>query len=310
MIPEDALWPGILSCRDFVRVTQGNAPQSKNRATARSWSFDYRTDTGWRFNHSNQTVKWSVTERSISCDLHSSMPADFARDLGLCSRYIQLLIKQYQWTASRPVMLASVAQSLDGFIATQSGDSQWIGNEQNLLHAHRLRALHDGILVGRRTLERDRPALNVRKVAGDDPRRIAVTTQSPLSDALLDALVAPTIVLMPHAVDSAYTCSHHFVEALYIDRDKAEQQLCVQSMLAALWQQGVRSVLIEGGGRTLSSIYRHGALDGADLQIAPILLGDGISAIDVAPVAALRDAPVHTAQVHSLDGQALMCVDF
>jgi len=71
-------------------------------------------------------------------------------------------------------VISHFAQSLDGKIATNSGHSKWIGNEQNLIHAHRMRALCNGILIGANTLKKDKPMLTVRHVEGDDPVKIVL----------------------------------------------------------------------------------------------------------------------------------------
>ena len=74
----------------------------------------------------------------------------------------------------RSFTVSHFAQSLDGRIATDLGDSRWIGCAENLVHAHRMRALCDGILIGARTLRTDHPALTVRHAEGSDPIRIVV----------------------------------------------------------------------------------------------------------------------------------------
>ena len=74
----------------------------------------------------------------------------------------------------RAFTVSHFAQSLDGRIATSGGDARWIGCDANRVHAHRMRALCDGILIGAQTLRTDRPALTVRHAEGADPIRIVV----------------------------------------------------------------------------------------------------------------------------------------
>jgi len=77
-----------------------------------------------------------------------------------------------------PFTMVHMAVSLDGKIATVNGHSKWIGNEQNLNHAHRLRAILDGILIGSGTVKTDSPTLNVRRVTGQSPTRFVLSNVS------------------------------------------------------------------------------------------------------------------------------------
>ena len=77
-----------------------------------------------------------------------------------------------------PHVLVHMAITLDGKISTECGHSKWIGNNENLIHAHRLRAIVDGILVGANTVKLDKPKLNVRHVKGDNPIRLILSNKT------------------------------------------------------------------------------------------------------------------------------------
>ena len=83
-----------------------------------------------------------------------------------------------------PFICLHVAQSLDGKIATNSGHSKWIGNMENRIHSHRIRALVDGVMIGGNTLRNDKPKLNVRHVEGKDPIKIVITSKGGNYDSL------------------------------------------------------------------------------------------------------------------------------
>src|SRR5580698_1648822 len=75
-------------------------------------------------------------------------------------------------TAARPITIGHLGQSLDGFIATQSGDALSVTGPENILHLHRLRALCDAVIVGAATVAADNPRLTTRLVAGSNPVRV------------------------------------------------------------------------------------------------------------------------------------------
>ena len=95
----------------------------------------------------------------------------------------------------RAVAISHFAQSLDGRIATDEGDSRWIGDMDNRVHAHRMRALCGAILVGAETLRRDRPRLNVRHVEGRDPVRVVLGATAEEAEVLVGLGEAPLWVV-------------------------------------------------------------------------------------------------------------------
>ena len=82
-----------------------------------------------------------------------------------------------------PLVLGRIAQSLDGKIATLSGESFWISGKADILHTHRLRALFDAVVVGAGTIRADDPLLTTRLCAGASPVRVVLDTERRLTDA-------------------------------------------------------------------------------------------------------------------------------
>lgn len=140
--------------------------------------------------------------------------------------------------------IAHIAQSLDGFIATESGESKYISGKENLEHIHRLRAISDIIIVGAKTYLEDRPKLTTRLVKGNspliyvfDPKRI-LRKKDLMSD----------IVLLKDNLD--------VLNKTLQDKDK-------------------KTVYIEGGGKTISYFMNKNILNKIHICLCPIILGGG-----------------------------------
>jgi len=112
----------------------------------------------------------------------------------------------------RAISTTHFAQTLDAKIATNTGDSKWIGNDENLIHAHRMRALCDGVLVGRRTVEADEPKLNVRHVCGQDPVRIVLGNPNSDFNSLLNCSDAKILY-----IEGGATTTSIFIKSKAVD---------------------------------------------------------------------------------------------
>lgn len=186
----------------------------------------------------------------------------------------------------RPFVTLKLALSLDGRIAAAEGERTSISGEEALDHAHWLRAGHDGVLVGRRTVEVDDPRLTARGpvTPRTPPRRIVLDTslRTP-SDATLvrSAREVPTwIVCAPDADEArASGLEGRGVRVLRARRAAGDEGVDPVGVLRALGDAGLRSVLVEGGGRVAASFLRAGCVERADFLHAPLVLGgEGVEA--------------------------------
>lgn len=188
---------------------------------------------------------------------------------------------------TRPRVTLKLATSLDGRIATATGESQWITGPESRQQGHVLRATHDAILVGIETVLADNPRLNVRLAAAGqdtrDPLRVILDTRlrMPASAhvATGNSLILTTAV--PKPVGQA--------EVIRVAPD-ALGRPAIAAVLDTLRQRAIASLLIEGGGRVAAAFVQAGAVDRIEWFRAPILLGDegrpGIAALDLANLAA------------------------
>lgn len=180
-----------------------------------------------------------------------------------------------------------LAQSLDGRIATSNGVSQWISGAADLLHTHRMRALVDAVIVGVNTVLHDDPQLTVRRCAGASPVRVVIDPERRLdgSQRVFTDGAAPTLLLV--AADCARKgAMAGGVEILEVARSGTG--LDPHEIRRVLAQRGLRRLLIEGGGITVSRFLAAGALDRLQITVAPMLLGSGRPGIVLPEITDLR----------------------
>ena len=180
-----------------------------------------------------------------------------------------------------------LASSLDGRIATATGESRWITGEAAREQGHRLRAAHDAVLVGVQTVLADDPQLTVRlpERAVDQPLRVVLDSRlrTPPGAKLAGEGTLILTTAEPYAVGGA------LVERVDSDGDGRPT---VEAVLKALKRHGVGSVLIEGGGQVAASFIAADAVDALEWFRAPILLGgDGRPCVAALTMAQLSDAP-------------------
>ncbi|MFB9076183.1 RibD family protein [Flavobacterium procerum] len=203
--------------------------------------------------------------------------------------------------AEKPFTCVHVAQTIDGKIATVSGKSKWIGNPENLIHNHRIRALVDAILVGGNTFRIDRPKLNVRLVKGHNPVKVLIAN----STLELDDLVAGKTLLFSNKKLS-YDHIPSDVEIVNINDDA--DSICVKSMLKVLKQKGIHSVLIEGGALTIRKFIEKKMLSRIEFHIAPMLFGSGKNGIALDDIEDLDEAILLNNPEYYTMGNAMMIV--
>ena len=174
--------------------------------------------------------------------------------------------------AGRPFTIAHLGQSLDGYIATASGDSYYVTGPENVRHLHRLRALCSAVVVGAGTVERDDPQLTVRHVPGPNPVRVVLDPSARL-DAKRRVFTdgaAPTLVVHAAELDAPAPGSAEIVQVPVEGR-----ALNLAVLLERLRERGLASVLVEGGGSTVSRFLEAGLLDRLHVAIAPLVTGQG-----------------------------------
>ncbi|MGW2632976.1 RibD family protein [Streptomyces chattanoogensis] len=201
----------------------------------------------------------------------------------LADRYLPLCL------AGPRTVFAQLGQSLDGFIATRTGDADYVTGEEDRRHLHRLRALADAVIVGAGTATADDPRLTVRACAGDNPVRVVLDPHGrvPRGHQLFTDGAAPTVwVVGPESAGHAPGTGSS-VDVLVLPDTAA---FAPRPLLATLARRGLGRVLVEGGGVTVSRFLQAGALDRLYLTVAPVLLGDGVPGLRFPGTPVMRDA--------------------
>lgn len=193
----------------------------------------------------------------------------------------------------QPLVTVHYAQTLDGRLATRTGDSQWISGQPSLVLAHRLRSLHTAVLVGAGTVMADDPRLTARLVDGPTPVRVVVdsTLRLPLSARLLNDGAAPTIVATTQRapVERRASFAARGAEVLVL-ASTSDGQVDLGALLEELGRRGMPSLLVEGGAGVITAMLRERRVRRLVVSIAPLVLGSGIEAVGELDIMRLRDA--------------------
>lgn len=179
-----------------------------------------------------------------------------------------------------------LATSLDGRIATASGESQWITGEAARLEGHRLRAAHDAILVGVETVLHDDPELTARLPGRSVDQPLRVVLDSRLRTPQAAKVAGENTLILTAAEPRA-------IGAAKVVQVAAEQgRPTIPAVLKALEAAGATSLLIEGGGQVAAAFLRANAVDALEWFRAPILLGgEGRPCVAALALANLAEAP-------------------
>ena len=166
----------------------------------------------------------------------------------------------FKWVKTgKPWVTVKIAQSSNRKMGKNNTTSHWITNEISKKHSHQLRSEIDAILIGKNTAKVDNPSLTVRLVDGKNPTRVVLDTNRTLPQdlSLFNDDEAETVVLC----SSAQFSNNHTSHCQYIGVDEVDGQLSPSSILFELANQGITSVLLEGGPQLIHSFHKDSLID-------------------------------------------------
>ena len=174
---------------------------------------------------------------------------------------------------SRPYVILSAAISIDGKIATKTGDSK-LSSKQDSIRLHKLRSKVDAILVGKNTVAIDDPLLTVRHTKGKNPIRIVLDSKGTLSDKskILQTSdkIKTIIVVSKKITKSNYNKLNKFPVELIVTGDSSVN---IKSLLRKLSTKKIKTILVEGGGTINWEFIKHNIFDELIVTLSPFLVG-------------------------------------
>jgi riboflavin-specific deaminase-like protein len=210
----------------------------------------------------------------------SPTPTDEAREL--LDLYVPLRV-------GADLVIGQLGQSLDGRIATDSGASHFVTGAKDIERLHRIRALVDAVVVGAETVVQDDPRLTVRLVEGSSPVRVVLDPSGRLDASRRVFAETGPRTLVVRKEDGTRLDRAADVDELRVSWTETAG-FDLQELLGALRARGLRRILVEGGGVTVSRFLQAGLLDRLHLTVAPLVIGSGRPSITLESIRTLDQA--------------------
>lgn len=172
--------------------------------------------------------------------------------------------------SKKPFITLKLGMSLDGKIATEQGESQWITNSDARAYGHRLRAEHQGIMVGINTILRDNPALTTHGIGTHEPLRIILdrTLRTPINAQVFKTSHALIVTTVKAPQKKKKILIQKGIKILTLP-----EKTTMHGIFDALFQEGIMSILVEGGATVAGGLIRENLVDELYFFYAPLIIG-------------------------------------
>lgn len=183
----------------------------------------------------------------------------------------------FKWIEhKKPFIVLKAAMTLDGKIATATGQSKWITNETSRAYGYKLRDIYDGIMVGINTVIEDNPMLTARVDGGKNPIRIVVDSslKIDINANVVQDKSAKTIIATTDKADKdkILKLQAQDIDVIVVDKDENDK-VDIEKLLDILGQQNICSILVEGGATLSGSFVAKKLVDKVYFFIAPKIIG-------------------------------------
>ena len=201
---------------------------------------------------------------------------------GLLREEAALMNEEFFWfvTHKKPWITLKLALTLDGRIADESGTSQWITSPASRTIVHDLRRRYAAIAVGRTTLEKDDPHLTVRHVTGNNPVRIIFSSNARVPGAsyfVTSASTVKSIIVVRSLRRQQKLVSKNGPAVWYTGSNTYKG--CLHAFMDMAYEEGLTSILIEGGQKLASSFLEQGLVNRLYLFYGNAIVGNGIDGL-------------------------------
>jgi len=173
---------------------------------------------------------------------------------------------------SRPFVILSAAISIDGKIATTTGDSK-LSSKQDSIRLHKLRSKVDAILVGKNTVLVDDPLLNVRYTKGKNPIRIILDSKGTISEKskiLQTSNKIQTIIVVSKKITKS---NYKKLNKFPVEIITMGESINIKSLLRKLSNKKIKTILVEGGGTINWEFIKQNIFDELIVTLSPFLIG-------------------------------------
>ena len=209
-------------------------------------------------------------------------------------------------TIDSMMVVGQLGQTMDGRIATVTGQSRYINGQSGLVHLHQLRALVDAVVVGVGTVLADDPQLNVRLVEGKNPARVVIDPRGRLDPKarIWGDDGVQRLWVVSDELDFEAPKGVKIIALPLIEGDFAPSMI-----LKSLRSEGLERVLIEGGAETISRFLQANCLDRLHIIVAPIIMGSGRASFNLKAIEHMDQASRLEVQTHLLGSDVLFDCD-
>tara|TARA_B100000575_G_scaffold229260_1_gene190148 strand:- start:26 stop:859 length:834 start_codon:yes stop_codon:yes gene_type:complete len=183
---------------------------------------------------------------------------------------------------NKKLVIAQIGQSIDGRIALNNGNSHYINNPKSIIYLHCLRSISDAIIVGSNTIKKDNPLLTTRKIKGTSPQRIIIDGRLSLNNKYK--------IFNDGNENIIFTKSSKKIRLNNSTIIRLKEKNFTKNLIKQLKKLKYKNVLVEGGSKTISELINNKYIDIVQFMIAPILIGSGISSLNLKEISNLNKA--------------------